>query len=288
MEWLRWLFARKTPRIPDPMWAAAIGRLPFLRWLAPSDLARLKNLSEALLERKTFTGAGGFVLTDDIAVQIAAQACLPVLNLTLDMYDDMAGVIVYPAAFIIPQAEVDEAGVVHEWHEPVSGEAIDAGGAVVLSWEDVEETDVAGYNVVIHEFAHKLDMGSGSPNGFPPFLPEWHRSLSAAEWKREFSAAYQDFLRRLEMVDAALPADFDDENPAHASLYDTLSEQLPLDPYAAKHPAEFFAVASEAFFVYPEPLALAYPAIYRLLKDYYRQDPHAAKSPDSDAGLRID
>ncbi|MFC7513391.1 zinc-dependent peptidase [Herbaspirillum sp. GCM10030257] len=288
MEWLRRLFARQTPRIPNPMWAAAVSRLPFLRRLAPDDLVRLKNLSESLLERKTFTGAGGFALTDEIAVQIAAQACLPVLNLTLDMYDDMAGVIVYPAAFIIPQAEVDEAGVVHEWHEPVSGEAIDAGGAVVLSWEDVEETDVAGYNVVIHEFAHKLDMGNGSPNGFPPFLPEWHRALSAVEWKREFSAAYQDFLRRVEMVDAALPSDFDDENPEHAALYDTLAAQLPLDPYAAKHPAEFFAVASEAFFVFPEPLALAYPAIYRLLKDYYRQDPRSAEVRDSGAGSRID
>lgn len=284
MEWLRRLFTREIPRIPDPMWTEAISRLPFLQRLAQDDLVRLKNLSEALLERKTFTGAGGFALTDDIAVQIAAQACLPVLNLTLDMYDDMAGVIVYPAAFIIPQAEVDEAGVVHEWHEPVSGEAIDAGGAVVLSWEDVVDTEVAGYNVVIHEFAHKLDMGSGSPNGFPPFLSEWHQTLSAAEWQREFSAAYQDFSRRIAMLDAALPADFDDENPQHAALYETLASQLPLDPYAAQHPAEFFAVASEAFFVFPKPLAQAYPAIYRLLSAYYRQDPLSGERQDSGAG----
>ncbi|RJF94971.1 zinc-dependent peptidase [Noviherbaspirillum saxi] len=273
MQWLRQLFSREKPRIPDEMWRATLNRLPFLQRLSQDDLLRLKGLSEALLARKSFTGAGAFDLTDDIAVQIAAQACLPVLNLTLDLYDDMVGIIIYPAAFVIPQAEMDEAGVVHEWHEPVSGEALDAGGAVVLSWEDAADTDVAGYNVVIHEFAHKLDMANGPPNGFPPFLPAWHRELDAREWQQVFSGAYDDFMHRVEKLERALPEHFDDTDPAHAAMYDDLSADLPLDPYAAKHPAEFFAVASEAFFVLPETLAGAYPDVYRLLSRYYRQDP---------------
>ncbi|MGH8806270.1 MAG: zinc-dependent peptidase [Noviherbaspirillum sp.] len=273
MQWLRQFFRRGKPQIPATLWEDCVARLPFLLRLPPQDLGRLKGLCEDLLDRKTFTGAAGFALTDEIAVSIAVQACLPVLNLTLDLYDDMAGVIVYPSAFVIPQAEMDEAGVMHEWHEPVSGEAIDAGGAVVLSWEDAQQSDAPGYNVVIHEFAHKIDMGNGSANGCPPFLTAYHKDISPKQWRRVFSAAYGDFLRRVEALEAQLPPDFDEENEADALLYDELLAALPLDPYAAKHPAEFFAVASEAFFVLPQPLADIYPEVFSLLKLYYRQDP---------------
>src|SRR5690606_38731514 len=123
------------------------------------------------------------LLTDETAVMIAVQASLPVLNLTLDLYGDMAGIIVYPAAFIVPQQSIDEAGVVHEWHEPVSGEAVDAGGAVVLSWEDAQDSASPGYNVVIHEFAHKLDMADGYANGCPPFFPAYHKDIDPMQWK---------------------------------------------------------------------------------------------------------
>ncbi|WP_292936412.1 M90 family metallopeptidase [Noviherbaspirillum sp.] len=273
MQWLRQFFSRDTPRIPDPLWQDCVMRLAFLQQLSPLELERLKALSEALLGKKTFTGAAGFELTDEIAVNIAAQASLPVLNLTLDLYADMAGIIVYPSAFIIPQSEMDEAGVVHEWHEPASGEAVDAGGAVVLSWEDVQERDAPGYNVVIHEFAHKIDMGDGHANGCPPFLTACHEGLDPRLWQRTFSAAYADFVRRVHALEDQLPDDFDDADEADAALYDELLGALPLDPYAARHPAEFFAVASEAFFVLPEPLAEDYPEIYRLLAQYYRQDP---------------
>lgn len=273
MQWLRQLFSRHAPQIPEPLWRECIARLPFLGHLRPEDLARLKLLCEGLLERKTFTGAGGLELSDEIAVLIAAQACLPVLNLTLDLYDDMAGIIVYPSAFVIPQSEMDEAGVLHEWHEPASGEAIGAGGAVVLSWEDAQDVSLPDYNVVIHEFAHKIDMVDGTPNGCPPFLAAYHKDIGAARWKRVFASAWEDFLQRVDEFDARLPADFDDSAPEHAALYDDLVSALPLDPYAARHPAEFFAVASEAFFVHPEPLADAYPEVYRLLAMYYLQDP---------------
>lgn len=273
MRWLRQLLSHDKPLIPDALWHQAMAALPFLHYLLPDELARLKLASEELLHRKRFTGAGGFELSDETAVLIAAQACLPVLNLTLDLYADMAGIIVYPSAFVIPQSEMDEAGVVHEWHEPASGEAVHAGGAVVLSWEDAQEADAPGYNVVIHEFAHKIDMGNGGANGCPPFLAAYHQGIDPAAWQRTFSFAYQDFVESVDDLEARLPADFNDANPAHAALYDELCAALPLDPYAAQHPAEFFAVASEAFFVLPQPLADVYPDVYRLLALYYQQNP---------------
>jgi MtfA peptidase len=97
--------------------------------------------------------------------------------------------------------------------------------------------------------------------------------LSAARWQRCFGAAYQDFQKRVDRLEAQLPEDYDDGNPAHAALYDELAAALPLDPYAARHAAEFFAVASEAFFVLPEPLAREYPEVFELLRLYYRQNP---------------
>lgn len=273
MQWFRQLFNRRKPDIPATLWAACLERLPFLDRLAPAELERLKALCEDLLARKTFTGAAGFELTDEVAVMITAQAALPVLNLTLDLYDDMAGIIVYPSAFMIPQSEMDEAGIVHEWHEPASGEAVHAGGAVVLSWEDAQESDAPGYNVVIHEFTHKIDMARGAANGCPPFLADFHHDIAPGHWKKVFSLAYEDFVRRVDERDTRLPEDFDDNRPEDAALYDELFGDLPLDPYAARHPAEFFAVASEAFFVLPEPLAEDYTDVFRLLALYYRQDP---------------
>jgi len=275
MRWLTRFFDRDKPQIPPALWQQVTADLPFLQRLPPADLLRLQQAAEELLHRKTFTGAAGFELTDRTAVLIAAQASLPILNLTLDLYEDMPGIIVYPSAFVIPQSETDEAGVVHEWQEPASGEAVQAGGAVVLSWEDAQQSDAPGYNVVIHEFAHKIDMGHGAANGCPPFLAAYHQGIDPAVWKKTFSAAYHDFTEWVDDLEARLPADFDEADPVHADLYDALFAALPLDPYAATDPAEFFAVASEAFFVLPQPLAAAYPAVYRLLARYYRQDPLA-------------
>lgn len=275
MQWLRQLFQRHKPHIPDPLWRTCIARLPFLHRLSEADLNRLKSLSETLLATKPVSAAGDLELTDEMAVLIAAQASLLALNLTLDLYRDMAGVIVYPSAFIVAHSEIDAAGVVHEWREPLAGEAIEVGGAVVLSWEDAESATAlaAGHNLVIHEFAHKIDMGRGAANGCPPFLAPHHQGMEVALWQQTFSAAYDDFTRRVEALDRQLAADFDPDDAADAAHYDTLFATLPLDPYAARHPAEFFAVASEAFFVLPQPLAADYPEIYRLLARYYRQDP---------------
>jgi Mlc titration factor MtfA (ptsG expression regulator) len=278
MQWLRHLFRRHRPRIPEPLWRQCVDQLPFVRRLTPADLDRLKQIAERLLTVKTMTGADGFELTDEIAVLIAMQAALLVLNLTLDLYDDMPGIVVYPSAFIVSQKMTDPTGVVHEWREPLAGEAVQAGGAVILSWEDVAQGHNmgGGRNVVIHEFAHKIDMLDSHPNGYPPFLAAYHRNINRHYWQQAFSAAFDDFVRRVERLDHRLPPDYDEENPDHAAHFDQVFQALPMDPYGATNPAEFFAVASEVFFVQTGPLAADYPQVYRLLADYYRQDPLTA------------
>lgn len=273
MKLLDRLFRRAAPDIDEAQWRQAVQGMPFLHRLDDEELARLKSLAARFLDTHAVSGAGSFTVSDDIALCIAAQACLPVLNLTLDLYDDMAGVIVYPAAFVVRHSEVDEAGVVHEWEAAMAGEALDAGGAVVLSWEDAQEDHVRddGGNLVIHEFVHKIDMGSGGANGCPPLLAQFHRGIDPARWKAAFSAAYADFCGRVDALERRLPPDFDEENEHHLDLYADLAQDLPMDPYGSEAPAEFFAVASEAFFAKPAPLRHAYPQVFELLEKYYLQ-----------------
>lgn len=280
MRWVNWLRHRlegKPPEIPEPVWQGALSQLPFLGYLSDDDLVRLKSLTERLLAIKPFAGAPGLVLTDDMAVLIAAQASLLVLNLSLDLYNDMSAVIVAPDALPIRQQVTDDSGIVHEWDEMLAGEAVDRGGAVLLSWCDIVRArmneDALPHNIVIHEFAHKIDMNRGGANGYPPFLSHCHALADFIDWPQVFSAAYDDFCLRVEQLEAALPAHFDHENEDHAQHYDALVKALPMDPYAASDPAEFFAVASEAFFVAPAPLCDIYPDVYLLLVRYYRQDP---------------
>ena len=273
MELIRRLFRRTPPQLPGTLWNDAMNSMPFLARLDDGERRRLQTLTERFLAEHAISGAGDFTVTDDIALRIAAQACLPVLNLTLDLYRDMAGVIVYPSAFIVRHSETDEAGVVHEWEAPMAGEALDAGGAVVLSWEDALEDHAwdDGGNLVIHEFVHKIDMGNGGANGCPPFLAEFHQRIAPAHWTTVFSAAYDDFCRRVDAFERRLPANFDEDNESHLDRYAQLAEALPMDPYGAENPAEFFAVASEAFFTRPAPLAAAYGQALELLEHYYLQ-----------------
>jgi hypothetical protein len=208
-----------------------------------------------------------------VSVLIAMQAAFVVLNLTLDLYDDIPAIIIYPAGFIVSRKEVDSTGIVHEWREPLAGEAIQQGGAIVLSWEDVENSMNGhdGHNVVIHEFAHKIDMKRSIANGYPPFLVAFHGDIDPLEWQQAFSEAYKHFAA---LVDGH-GRSFHDNAPWHEGAVSHVSwiGPLPLDRYAATNAAEFFAVASEALFLRPAPLAAAYPQVYSLLSRYYRYDP---------------
>jgi Mlc titration factor MtfA (ptsG expression regulator) len=251
--------------IGDALWDEATARWLFMRGLTDDEKSRLRALAETFIGGKRFSGTHGLEVSELMQVEVAAQACILVLELGIEWFDGWTEVIVYPAQFAPEREYEDEAGVVHMTRDPMAGEAW-LGGPVILSYEDValaadEELRVAGYNVVIHEFAHKLDMRSGEPNGFPPL----HEGMDVRAWKRDFSAAFEDFTRKVEAAES-LPT----ERRIQAAL-----DKLPIDPYAAENAAEFFAVGSEAFFETPESLAPAYPAVYARLAEFYRQDPLA-------------
>ena len=233
-----------TETVGAALWQRVEGRLPFLAHLTPEERGRLRRLAMDFLASKEFSGAHDFVVDDEARLTIALQACLLVLHRGLEHYADWVGIIVYPGDFVIPRQLVDENGVVHEFDDAVLGEAWQ-GGPVLLSWFD-DDADLGGVNVVLHEFAHKLDMRSGSADGMPP-LPE---GMDRRAWQRVFRAAYEDFCGRVD----------DGEDTA-------------IDPYAAEAPAEFFAVMSETFFQEPALLREEYPDVYEQLRLFYGQDP---------------
>ena len=218
--------------IPDALWDACVAALPFIAARPPDQLARLRRLASLFLDRKEFSGGQGLRVTDEIALAVAVQACLPVLELGIEAYDGFVGIVMQPDVVRAPRERMDEHGVVHAWEEELAGEAMD-GGPLMLSWADVlAEGDGTAYNVVIHEFAHV----------------RWARSGAA-------------------LAEALMPE------------YDRYCERIVcghdsvIDSYAAEAPDEFFAVASEAFFVTPGALKAEQPVVYRLLATFYRQDP---------------
>lgn len=288
---LRWLkgrgaaasaVAQMQARITPELWRDVLQAYPFLATLGADEAGQLQARAAWLLASKTMNGARGQVLSDFMRLSIAAQAALPILNLSPTLYEGWEEIIVYPEGFSIPRIHQDDAGVVHEYDEEAAGEAWE-GGPVILSWADTLPGDTA-FNVIIHEFAHKLDLSSGDADGIPDLSA--HPGLSPRTWRRILSSSLDQFTVALDTIEAAIPGDIDPESEAAAPWY----SQLPLDPYAATDEAEFFAVSSEHFFVDPAPLALALPDWYELLRAYYRQDPLARaadggpKSPDALAG----
>lgn len=241
-DWWR----RRPAPIPEALWQRTLASLPFFATLTVDQQKRLKTLTERFLAEKEFTAAGGLELNDEICVAIAAQGCLPILELGLGAYGDWVGIVVYPDEFVVQREIADADGVVHEFADVLAGEAWE-GGPLLVSWRDVQ---MAGgdYNVVIHEFAHKLDMLNGEVDG----IPALHSTLTVDRWESVFFAAYDDFCARVDS-----------------------GEETIIDPYASEAPEEFFAVLSECFFGIPDVVNAEYPALYALLREYFRQDPLA-------------
>lgn len=226
------------------MWRAALSTVAAARRLAGPDAERLRDLASLFLHEKAIEPVRGLRLSATMRARIACEACLPILNLDLDCYDGWYAVVVYPGEFIARHEYHDDAGVVHLDEDVRSGESWEA-GPVVVSWGDILATE-PGYSVLIHEMAHKLDMQDGAANGCPPL----HRNMRRADWARAFTDAFAELERR---HDAGL--------------------ETGLDDYALEDPGEFFAVASEYFFTAPALLHSEYPAVYRQLALYYRQQP---------------
>lgn len=245
--WRRRLLRRHE--FSDKVWRRAWTRLPWLHQLEVDDQKRLRDLVTLFLAQKTVQPIGDVHLDEIDRVVIALQACILILNLGLDQFKGWSTIVVYPTEFTSDIEEIDDIGVVHEMTETRIGET-SAYGPIYLAWDEARalEKGDAYHNLLIHEFAHKLDLANGEANGLPP-LPD---SMSVAAWAAAFSQAFADFRRRVEHGEATV-----------------------IDPYAAQDAGEFFAVLSEVFFVAPAVLKREYPEVYAQLCFYYDQDPDA-------------
>jgi len=237
--------------IDSQVWQAVCQRLPILDGLTEEQNQRLQDNAGLFLLDKTLSALPGVDLDDTARLLLAAQAQLPPLALgDLDWYQGFHEIVLYADDFVSPQRYRDASGVEHQWEGEHSGEAWQQ-GPVILAWSGVLGSgDWEGYNLVIHELAHKLDMLNGDANGLPPL----HSDMRIADWAHAMQHAYDDLNRQL------------DDNP---------EAETAIDPYAAENPAEFFAVTSEYFFTAPDLLTAAYPQVYQQLQAFYRQDPLA-------------
>ena len=247
-SWRRQRILARHPISADD-WRMLDERLPILDGLDQAERQRLGERAVLFLADKHLTALPGVDLDRSARLRLAIQAQLPLLHLDeLNWYQGFHEIVLYPDDFISPHRHRDASGVVHEWDGQHSGEAWQQ-GPVILAWPGVESSgNWDGYNLVIHELAHKLDMLNGVANGLPPL----HGDMHIEQWAQAMQHAYDRLNREL------------DANPHAATA---------IDPYAAENPAEFFAVTSEYFFTAPDLLAAAFPAVYRQLQLFYRQDP---------------
>ena len=236
--WLKHILFRS--RVPYPLWKKVLESSPVLSYLSKREQHRLRKLTSLFLHDKKFTGANDYAVTTEMQVYIAAHACLLIINLGLEYFDNWTEIIVYPDAFVVKREEFDDIGLLRESRRTLAGESWER-GPVILSW-----IDGSTLNIIVHEFAHKLDMLNGIANGMPPL----HSNMSRSKWTAVWSKAYDKFQRKV-------------QHHHHTSI----------DPYAAESPAEFFAVLTEVFFIQPGLLYKIYPGIYQQLHFFYRQDP---------------
>lgn len=226
--------------------------------LSENERTQLLDDLRIFRAEKSWEGAGGLILTDEITVTISALACLLTLGLPErdDYFRGVSTIIVYPAGYRVRETRrANPVGVMETGHSWRLGEAW-RGGPVILSWADAQaggQGAAQGSNVVLHEFAHKLDMEDGNAEGTPVLYSD----AQYDEWHRVMNRAYDRLRGRLWWK------------------YRGLDDDLVLDPYGATNAAEFFAVATEAFFERPRALRRRWRDLYDVLKDYYRQDPAA-------------
>lgn len=245
-EWRR----RGVRRQPFPAaWRQILReRVPYFRAM-PADLQlQLKKHIQVFLAEKPFIGCRGLVVTDEMRVTIAAQACLLILNRRSDYFAPLRQILVYPGGFVVDRVHADGSGVVQDQRRALAGESWSQ-GQVILSWQDtLEGAEVAddGRNVVIHEFAHQLDQDNGGANGAPRLAGRRRRE----RWARVFGEAFAALQQHVQAGQPSL-----------------------LDDYGATDPAEFFAVCSEVFFEQPQRLATEHAALYRELSEFYRVNP---------------
>ncbi|UYF98838.1 zinc-dependent peptidase [Halomonas sp. GD1P12] len=249
----RW-FTRDPTSPSADIWRKARQQTPLLAALTPTEADLLAERAWQFLRTKRLTRhaeLSNAPFEDAERLAIAGQACLLTLGWSdaehREAFANVHEIVILPESFTREVEEMDEFGVVHEGVDERVGETSYQGPVVIAYADLIESGDFIGFNVLIHELAHKLDMGNSMDiDGFPP-LP---RSLSAKRWHAVFSSVWEDL---------------------NACLEKGLTP--PIDDYAASHPGECFAVCCEYFFTAPDHLVNAYPALYELLCDYFNQAP---------------
>lgn len=217
---------------------------------------KLLGFINVFLDEKSFEGCGGLLMTDEVRVTIAAQACLLILNQDTQYYPRLRTILVYPSTYQA-RSVTSEGGFEAEGQSARLGESWGT-GSVVLAWDAVVQgghNRQDGLNVVYHEFAHQLDQVNGSADG----LPQLGKGISI------FDSASRDRLQKWAVV---MSEEYEnlcsDEDKGRKTL---------LDKYGTTNPAEFFSVATESFFERSRTLARKHPELYEQLKMFYRQDP---------------
>ena len=241
----------RAERFPDHWRRIIETRVPMFARLSPDDQRELLGHVHVLLEEKHFEGAGGLLMRDEVRVTIAAQAAVLLLHRDADYFPRLTSVIVYPTGYVAREATSADGGIWSEEDEPLLGHTQRDLRALVLAWDDAKAGAADpddGHNLVLHEFAHQLDFEDGSTDGTPVLAS----GAAVREWARVFEAELKA-LRRA--ADAGEPT--------------------VLDPYGAEDPAEFFAVATEAFFERAAELRRRHAPLYDELRRFYRQDPAA-------------
>lgn len=192
--------------------------------------------------------------------------CLPVLELGLEWLDGFHEVLIYPAPFVVDDEWEDDIGLVHNQRIVQSGQSWQQ-GPIVLNWLDIQDSfDASGFNLIIHEVAHKLDTRNGDRASGVPFIP----LREVAGWEHDLHAAMNNIQEEIELVG---------ENAAS------------IDAYAASDPAECFAVLSEYFFSAPELFAPRFPSLWQRFCQFYQQDPlqrlHRTNDTDSFSATNV-
>ncbi len=246
MKWLiRWLGGRPPAPIDSALWHAQVSRIDGAEALSPPGMRRWRELTARFLSDKAITPAAGCELSDGDRLLVAMLCCAPVRDLGYEWLRGWHEVIVYPGSFGVRRQHLDEdSGVLHEWDDELAGECWEQ-GPVILSLEDcvqAAEAPEPGYQVVVHEIAHKLDLLDGRLDGVPP-LPDagWRR-----RWIADFQHAFDALQREVDV-----------------------GREPRIDPYACESPDEFYAVVSEYHFTDPELLAEAMPEVAEHLARFY-------------------
>ena len=248
-----WLKRRRRRRLlaqPLPeTWLGWIEPYPVFDTLSDEERMQLLGIARVIVREKRWEAHGGLELSEEMQVVIAAQAALLLLAIEHDYYDDVTTILVFPRSYETPFPRHGPGGVVTVGTEHL-GEAWYR-GPVILAWDWVRhgaDDEKDGMNLVLHEFAHRLDFADGWVNGTPPL----HARDDYPRWVEVMTREFEDLQEAAER-----------------------GRRHILDHYGATDEAEFFAVATETFFEKSAVLQRDHPELYDVLRTYYRQDPLA-------------